>query len=329
MPTFDLVAVGDATKDVFVEIKEASVSCTLHKDACLLCLNYADKIPVERVTQIAAAGNAANAAVGTARLGHKVALVTTLGNDADGRDLTDALKKEKVSARYTTIDTKNGTNFSTVLNFKGERTILVYHQPRTYVFPKKFPNTKWVYYTSIGKKHEAYEKGLLAWLNSHPHTKLLFQPGTHQLRRGLTSLRPAIQRSTVFIVNKEEAQLLLDHGIKPIPKLLLGFHEIGAEHVIITDGSKGSMAYSEGNIWKLPMFPGAAVERTGAGDAYATGVANALIAGKPISEAMRWGTANSQSVVKYVGPQAGLLTNAQMHTALKRHVRIQPTRIDT
>lgn len=329
MPTFDLVAVGDATKDVFVGIEEATVNCALHTDACLLCLNYADKIPVKKVTPVAAAGNAANAAVGTARLGHKTALVTTIGDDTEGRDLADALKKDKVSPTYITIDKKNGTNYSTVLNFKGERTILVYHQPRTYVFPKKFPNTKWVYYTSIGEKHAAYERDLVAWLNKHPKVNFLFQPGTHQMRRGLKALKPAIQRSTVFIVNREEAQFLLGDGIKKMPELLLGLHKQGADHVIITDGTKGAAAYTNGNVWKLPMFPGKAVERTGAGDAFATGVANALIAGKDIPEAMRWGTANSQSVVKHIGPQAGLLTSTQMKAALKRHAHIKAKCMDT
>ncbi|MEN9558768.1 MAG: hypothetical protein RL141_1137 [Candidatus Parcubacteria bacterium] len=326
MPIFDLVAVGDATKDVFVEIEEASVSCTLHTDACLLCLNYADKIPVKNVTQIPAAGNAANAAVGTARLGHKTALVTTLGNDSDGRDLAEALKRDGVSSQYTTIDKKHGTNYSTVLNFKGERTILVYHQPRTYVFPKKFPNTKWVYYTSIGKKHEAYERMLLAWLKAHPNTKLLFQPGTHQLRRGLTSLLPVMKRSSVFVVNKEEAQVLLGDG-DDVTKLLIALHNKGPEYVVITDGANGSWGYHHGEIWKLPMFPGKAKERTGAGDAFATGLVNALIAGKPLDEAMRWGTANSRGVVLQVGPQAGLLTAAQMKTDLKKFARITPRRI--
>lgn len=325
MPTFDLVAVGDATKDVFVEIEEATVSCTIHTDVCVLCLSYADKIPVKNVISIAAAGNAANAAVGTARLGHSVALATTIGNDPDGEALANALKKEKVSPAFIATDKTHGTNYSTVLNFKGERTILVYHQPRKYVFPKHFPNTKWIYYTSIGQNHEQYEKGLLAWLNAHPDTKLLFQPGTHQLRRKLAALRPMIKRSTLFIVNKEEAEYLLRDGIHPSQKLLLGLHKEGAESVIITDGTKGSRGYSDGKMWKMPMFPGTAKERTGAGDAFATGVVNALIAGKSFPEAMRWGTANSQNVVKFVGPQAGLLTVKQMQATLKRHARIKAT----
>lgn len=256
-------------------------------------------------------------------------MLTILGNDSEGRDLTEALRNEGVDHRYVTVDKKHGTNYSTVLNFKGERTILVYHQPRTYVFPTHLPKTRWVYYTSIGKKHERYEKGMLAWLAKHPETNMTFNPGTHQLRRGLASLRPAIKRSHVFIVNKEEAELLMDDGVQTVTKLMVFFKQIGPNIVIITDGSKGSWAYDGIDMWRLPMFPGEAVERTGAGDSYGTGVTNALLEGKSLPEAMRWGTANGRSVVLQIGPQAGLLTVAGMKAALKKFAKIKPVKVTT
>jgi sugar/nucleoside kinase (ribokinase family) len=329
MNPLDLLAVGDATKDVFVEINEATVNCTINSQTCLLCLTYAEKIPVKNVTQIAAAGNAANAAVGTARLGHKSALACTLGDDAEGRDLADALRQEGVDHRFVTIDKKHGTNYSTVLNFKGERTILVYHQPRVYTWPTKVPDVKWVYYTSIGKNHEKYEKGMLNWLAKKPRTKLIFNPGTHQLRRGLGSLKPAIKRSEVFIVNKEEAEFLLQDGIRSVQTSMRSLKQIGCGIVIITDGANGSWSYDGEHMWRLPMFPGKAVERTGAGDSYGTGVANAIMAGETLPEAMRWGTANAQSVVKFIGPQAGLLTVKEMKAALKKASRIKPVKVTT
>jgi sugar/nucleoside kinase (ribokinase family) len=329
MNPLDLLAVGDATKDVFVEINEASVNCTINQQTCLLCLNYADKIPVKGVIQIPAAGNAANAAVGSARLGHRSALICILGDDPEGRDLAEALHEEKVDSKYIKIDKKHGTNYSTVLNFKGERTILVYHQPRTYAFPTKLPETRWVYYTSIGKGHEKFEKQMLAWLNKHPKTKLTYNPGTHQLRRGLDAIKPVIKRSEIFIVNKEEAELLLQNGSTPVATSLIALKRLGPSIVVITDGAKGSWAYDGEVMWHLPMFPGEAIERTGAGDSFATGMTNAIMSGKDLPEAMRWGTANAQSVVREIGPQKGLLTKDKMKTALKKFSRIKPTRVTT
>ena len=67
-PVYDMISVGDATLDVFVNLIEASVLCNIQKDVCQLCLSYADKIPVESVQRVIG-GNAANNAVGSSRLG--------------------------------------------------------------------------------------------------------------------------------------------------------------------------------------------------------------------------------------------------------------------
>ncbi|OGL73230.1 hypothetical protein A3E39_02875 [Candidatus Uhrbacteria bacterium RIFCSPHIGHO2_12_FULL_60_25] len=323
-----LLAIGDATKDVFVDIEEATLSCTLNTEACLLCLNYADKIPVSSVTQIRAAGNAANAAVGSSRLGHRSGLVTILGDDDDGHELQDALKAERVDERFVTFDKKRGTNYSTILNFKSERTLLAFHQPRTYRFPKNLPETEWVYYSSLGEHHVPYEKQLLAYLKKHMEVRFLFNPGTHQLRRGLTSLLPVIKRSDVLILNKEEAEHLLEDGARPVPALVMRLFHEGPKTVVITDGQRGSWAYDGHDMWKLPIFPCKALERTGAGDAYATGLVNALIDGKPIAEAMRAGNANSWSVVQEIGPQKGLLTASEMRRVLKKFEKIRPQKVN-
>lgn len=318
-PSLDLISIGDSTKDVFLKIREARVSCALNTDACMLCLNYADKIPVESVTQVAAAGNAANAAVGTCRLNHHCALVTVLGDDHDGHHLYDELGCERINRSYVTFDQEHGTNYSAVLSFKGERTILVYHEPRTYAFPKSLPGAKWVYYTSMGPGHQAYEKSLIQYLNKHPKTRMLFNPGTHQLRRGLKSLMGIMKKTDIFIINKDEAALLLeekeDH---PIQSMLTRLHAKVGAAIVLTDGPNGSYAHHAGHTWFIPIFPGKAKERTGAGDAYATGFVNALIAGHEIPEAMRWGNANSWSVVRQIGPQAGLLDLRGMKEVLSR-----------
>jgi sugar/nucleoside kinase (ribokinase family) len=50
----------------------------------------------------------------------------------------------------------------------------------------------------------------------------------------------------------------------------------------------------------------------------------ALFEGLPVPEAMRHGTANGWSVVQKIGPQAGLLTSADMRKVIKKFSRIQP-----
>ncbi len=325
---FDLIAVGDSTLDVFITIHEATVSCEINKDKCVLCMEYAEKIPVESVIKIPGAGNASNVAVGASRLGMKTALVTIIGRDEVGHDNMKGWEREGVSTKYVQHDQKKPTNYSTVLNFKGERTILVYHNSRTYSLPD-IDGASWVYYTSIGKKHEALERQLLAHLTRRPEQKLAFNPGTHQLKRGLKALKPVIARSDLFIINKEEAIRLLADGEKPMQSMLTNFLHLGARIVVITDGSNGAFATDGQNVWFCPIFQVKAIERTGAGDSFATGMIAALFHGSDLKEALRHGAANAWSVVQFIGPQAGLLRKKGMRDTLKRFQHIQPKRQNT
>ena len=93
---YDLVAIGDATLDVFIQIDDATVECELDNQNCKLCFNYADKIAAKRVDFVIG-GNAINAAVGARRLGLSSAFLATIGDDDTGQKITDVLRKEGVS----------------------------------------------------------------------------------------------------------------------------------------------------------------------------------------------------------------------------------------
>lgn len=320
--TFDILTIGDSMLDVFLTLNEASLSCQINRSACLLCVNYADKVPVESVVKVPGAGNASNAAVSAARLGLRTGIVSIVGNDQVGQEILRRWRKLGISTTYARTDKRHETGYSTILNFQTERTILVYHQPRTYTLPR-LGRTGWIYYTSLGKGHERLEKQLIHYLDRHPKTRVTFNPGTHQLKRGLSALKPMIARSSVFILNKEEAERLLGPE-ESIRSLLDGFIDLGAKIVVITDGSEGSYASDGKTVWKCGIFDGKPVERTGAGDAYASAFTYGILQGNAIPEAMRFGTANAWSVVQKIGPQEGLLTRQQLEKALQKFRAIKP-----
>ena len=61
-----------------------------------------------------------------------------------------------------------------------------------------------------------------------------------------------------------------------------------------------------------------AKERTGAGDAFSCGVVTALAMGRPLKEALKWGTLNAESVTQAVGAQAGLLSRKELEPLVKK-----------
>lgn len=317
--SFDMISIGDATLDLFVGIDEASVLCNLNKDVCLLCISYADKIAATSFERVIG-GNAANNAVGSSRLGLKAAIYTVVGGDDTGRKVMEVMKRENVSADYLVLAKDQETNSSVVLNYKAERTILVYHVDRKYKMPK-FKPTKWFYLTSMGKNHYDFHMEFVEYVK-RTDSKLGFNPGTHQLKLGLEKLRPMLEASTVLFVNKEEAQRLVGQIID-MKELLTAMRHAGPKIVVITDGERGSFVFDGSKYWKCGITDTPVVERTGAGDAFGTAFLAALGHGKPIPEALRWGTMNSASVITKVGPEAGLLTKGQMQVWLRKYSKIK------
>ena len=320
----DLLAVGESLRDVFYLIDEATVSCSLHKERCLLCLEYAEKIPVKHVVKVHAAGNAGNAAVGAARLGLKSALVSWVGNDPEGEDIELALKREKVDTKNLCDGPGQRTSEATILSYQGERTQLVSFKPRDYVLRPWSP-ARILYYTAMGQKYGKVDKAVLNYLKRNPKTAFVLQPGTTHIRHGLAALKPLIARSGLFILNKDEAHLLMADGERTMLNLLESFTHMGAGRVVITDGQNGADAFDGREHWHMPIFPGKALERTGAGDAFAIACSVAMLNGSDMGTALRWGTANAWSVIQKIGPQAGLLKKAEMQKVLKKFSKIKPT----
>lgn len=319
---FDTIAVGDATLDTFLKVKDIIVVPRAEEHNPMICLPYADKVLVESFEQ-QVAGNAANNAIGSARLGLKAAFYSVVGNDDSGKKIIAAIKKEKVSARYLKIDRKLPTNYTVVINYDGERTQLIYRLDRAYSLPK-LAKANWIYYTAVGKNHINLEKEIIDYVNASG-AKLAFNPGDYQLARGAKALEKVLKATMVLFVNKEEGYKLV--GQREIMDLLHQLLDLGPKIVVVTDGSKGAYAHDRTNAYYMKVFPVKLVEMTGAGDSFATGFMSALYQGEEIYEALRWGTANSASVISFVGPQKGLLTKKGMKEMLERFKNIKPKRL--
>jgi sugar/nucleoside kinase (ribokinase family) len=324
--SYDIISIGDSTTDVFLELMEADVVCGEKEKECLLCFDYAGKIPVKKATEIDAVGNAANNAVGSARLGLNVGIWTMLGKDTNGRQALDLFHAENVLTEFVEEDQKKGTNYSVVLNYQAERSILVYHNDRDYQFPK-LPKANWVYLTSMGHGWEKIIANLLDYVEL-TGAKLAFNPGTHQLNSGLETMKPLLAKSELFILNIEEAQKILN--TKDDVKILLNkLAVLGPKNVVLTDGQNGSYAWQGGKMWQVPIYPdlGPVVERTGCGDSYATATVAALHYGRPLQEALKWGAVNARMVVQYIGAREGLQTREQIEKTIQEFKNIQPKTI--
>lgn len=318
---YDLISIGDATIDNYVLIHDAEVRCSLDKTECFLCVEYGDKIAVDKLTHCVA-GNSPNNVIGAARLKLRSAIYANIGSDSSGQQIKEKLKQEDVDIRYIKENDGMESNLSTILSFKGERTIFVYHQPWKYQLPD-LELSKWVYFSSVSQSFTQSNllNELIIYLE-RSRAKLLYNPGTYQIKAGVKKNPRLLSLTEFFIVNKEEAKRILGYKDITIKKLLKEIADLGPRYVVITDGNEGSYGYTGEKYFHLGAFPAKLVEMTGAGDAYATGTLSGLFYGKDLAEAMRWGAANGAAVVEKIGPLAGLLTYDQIQEKIKQNSKI-------
>ncbi len=314
----DFIAIGDTVIDAFIKLKEATVVGTPDEANYKICLPFADKVPYESVNVIPAVGNSANAVVTASRLGLKTAIVTNLGDDTYGQDCLDALKKNNIDTSFVKIHVGAKTNYHYVLWYEADRTILIKHETYPYSLPE-IDTPKWLYFSSVSENAYPFHNTIADFLDTHPETKLAFQPGKNEIKLGKEKLERLYKRADIFFCNVEEAEKILGIETLGINELIKRMFELGPKIVVITDGPKGAYAYDGTDLWFAPVYPDQrpAYERTGAGDAFASTVASAIALGNDLRTALMWGATNSMSVVQKVGAQEGLLTKEALESLLQ------------
>jgi sugar/nucleoside kinase (ribokinase family) len=318
---YDFVAIGDILMDAFIELDkdQADVSIDMDTGRKTLMMPFGMKVPYKDVVVVPAVGNSPNAAVSAHRLGLETALVSDIGNDKFGKECLDALRLEGIATDYVKIHEGKITNYHYVLRYGAERTILIQHETYPYRLPDFPVPPRFIYFSSVGEHGIEFHHEIARYVKAHPETKLVFQPGTFQIKLGTEELKDVYAVTEIFFCNLEEAQEILKTTERHVPTLLRKIRDLGPKIPVITDGANGAYTLdADDQAWFMPMYPDPSepVDRTGAGDSFASTFTAAIALGKTPDEALAWGPINSMSVVQYVGAQAGLLTRAKLEEYL-------------
>ncbi|MBP6924101.1 MAG: carbohydrate kinase family protein [Candidatus Pacebacteria bacterium] len=330
---YDFVAVGDILIDAFIKLNKdmADVSIDLDTGRKTLHMPFGGKIPYDDVVTVPAVGNSPNAAVAAHRLGLETALVTNIGNDKFGKECLDALRQESIHTDFVKIHEGKKTNYHYVLRYGAERTILIQHETYPYSLPDFPVPPRYIYFSSVGEHGIAFHHEIAKYVKDNAETKLVFQPGTFQIKLGVEELRDLYEVTEIFFCNLEEAQEILKTTERHVPTLIRGLRALGPKMPVITDGPNGAYVIdADDQAWHMPMYPDPSdpVDRTGAGDSFSATFTSAIALGFSPEEALSWGPINSMSVVQYVGAQAGLLTREKLEEYLThRPAEYIPTKI--
>lgn len=314
-----ILAIGDIVTDAFIQLREDKARIDTDENGNKrLSMEFGSKPPYKYVDIVEAVGPSPNAAVAFSRLGLRAGLMAYMGDDQPGKDMLEYLKEQNVDTSTMSVTEGMKSNYWYVLRYGAERTILVKNEDYDYTWQEPAEVPDWIYLSALDETAWQLHLDTLSYLEEHPETKLVFQPGTFHFEWGTEKLKDIYARTHIVILNREEAADVTGKSVQSVPELARGLHELGPKVVVITDGADGAYASDGVKLEKMPNYPDPAdpYDRTGAGDAFASAFVAALAHGESLETALRWAPINSMSVVQHVGAQEGLLNREQIEKYL-------------
>jgi sugar/nucleoside kinase (ribokinase family) len=319
---YDLLTIGDSAIDQFLKIHDATLHCDLNHKECEISFKYAEKIPVEEF-KTSASGNAVNVAVGTATMGLVTQIYSEIGDDIGADLIIKTLRDHKVNTDFVFKNKDTATDIHPIIVFQGERTIFTYHATRNYKI-RGWPECKFIYYTSVGESYKHFQPEILNYMQQHPDTILAFNPGSAQLKHDPKSMVDILKRTDVIFVNKEEAQIITGKK-EEIRSLHKELTVRGVKLSVITDSLNGASVFDGKEYFEIGICEvGETQDKTGAGDAFASGFLSALKYGKSSEEALKWGTINSAKVITVPGSTNGLASKLDIENLITKVVFSKP-----
>lgn len=299
-----IISVGAAVQDVFLS---GSILTPQFDDGRWEeQFRLGEKYELENIT-FSTGGGATNAAVTFARQGLAAVFLGKVGQDPAGRAVLDELHAEGVDTSLVKEADDIHTGYSVILLApEGDRAILSYRGASRNFAASDFNlgdvHGDWLYISSLAGNMEvlravfdgAKAKGL----------KIAINPGKDELNQD-DELKQLLHQADMLTLNKEEIQRLVEGDDEAA---LVRHASDMTPIVVMTDGPRGVVATDRQTIIKAGMYEDVPViDRTGAGDAFGSGLVAYLAQGRGLAEAIKFASANSTAVVNKIGAKAGIL----------------------
>lgn len=302
-----ICALGAASQDVFLSGHEIVSQKDSVTGQLIEAFPLGAKINIESAV-FSTGGGATNAAVTFARQNIHASFIGKIGHDIAGMAVIKELDDDHVDTSHVIYDPALGTQYSTVLlSNTGERSILIYrgaahsHIAADYEHID-FSQYDWLYVSSFAGAMDALD---VIFRNAHDAgVKIAFNPGGGELEQH-ERLLPLLEDVDVLLVNKEEAQLIVE-GTSSEELVRHGLNYVST--MVVSDGPRGVTATDGTTIVEAGMYEDVPVlDRTGAGDAFGSGFISHFAQGRSLKDSIVFGSANSTSVVSKIGAKAGIL----------------------
>jgi ribokinase len=300
---YDIISIGRPALDTVLSGDVFKPVCK--HGACYEHIELGAKLNVSSLNTFYG-GNSLNAAVTFARQNLHVAFLAQIGTDPISQDLLKLIQAESISQDLLKEDNSvKIAQSTTIVAPNGERVILAYPgsapDVASLLANLQKAETRWLYISSLGSLELLQGAIQYAHINQ---VKVAFNPGGIELGK-IQEVKDLLSEIEVLIMNKQEAVSFF--GDLEINSLSL----VAAEYVplaVITDGKNGAVAAKSGKLYTQPLAADVQVlDRTGAGDAFSSGLVASLASGLELPAALKFAALNATSVVQSYGAQAGIL----------------------
>lgn len=262
--------------------------------------------------QVIPGGKGANQAVAAARLGSSVAMLGRVGHDNFGDFLLENLKSNNVDTQLVQRDNASTGTAIIVVDASGQNSIVLSAGANGKISSSDVEHASFSSFkllllqleiptpTVLSAVKRAKESGVRVLLNPAP---------AKELSDELISLADFV------VPNETELSLLTGQTVTDVPsagqaaKKLI---ERGAQHVIVTLGSKGALSVSDTQTTHVDTFSVNVVDTTAAGDAFIGGFATALLQNRSVEESVRYGCACGALATTRFGAQPSLPTKEEV-----------------
>ena len=335
----DVITIGSATMDVFVESDDANIVSvsTTNKKSEFMSYPYGAKVEITEFTS-KVGGGGINTAVNFANLGYNTSAIFKIGDDIYSDGILESFKDKKVDLSNIIQDKSLSTGFSIILvSFQGDRTVLAHRGANAQLKKsdinfEAIKNAKLLYIAPLNGDSTKVLDDIANFAREN-NVFVCFNAGSSSLKKGFNYLKKILEDANVVVMNKEEASLATQIHVRPdtreekfseelihpdIKEMFKKLKVADYQVIVITDGGKGAYAYDGKDFYYCPVFEGPVVSTLGAGDAFASTFCAALgRTNRDIGKALIYASVNSAGVVSEFGATQGLLTFEQIEEKLK------------
>jgi len=337
---FDVITIGSATMDVFVECEDANIVSVYSKNKKSEFMSYPYGAKVE-ISDFASnvGGGGVNTAMNFANLGLNTSAIFKIGDDIYSKGILASFENKNIDLSNKIQDTNDSTGFSIILvSFQGDRTVLAHrganaHIKKSDINFDAIKNSKLLYIAPLNGDSNKVLDDIVQFANKND-VYVCFNAGTTSIKRGFAYLKKILETAQIVVMNKEEASLATQIQVRPDtrevkysdelihPDIKAMFQKLKVcdyQIIVITDGGHGAYAYDGKEYYYCPVFEGPVVSTLGAGDAFASTFCAALAkTGLNIGKSLMLASVNSAAVVSEFGATQGLLTFDEIENKLKQ-----------